>query len=224
MDKLLINDSGQLWRSGEGKLIRGRVFSQDVLQDGLVFWGAADPNYLTLVSDGVNQRVSEAYDIRGNGLNMIQNTLVDRPLHLANYIQFANKEFLSMAAQSAKSMFIVMKLNATTLQWKGIGLSTTILGAHAGGNFNNLVSTTPRLHYINLISKTGSTPYNINRNIFHTLFDTSIVNQIMRVGSVNTETYIATYNIYEWGWYNRVLTEHEVIYNINALNAKYSIF
>jgi hypothetical protein len=29
--------------------------------------------------------------------------------------------------------------------------------------------------------------------------------------------------IYEWGWYNRLLTESEVIYNQNALMKKYGI-
>jgi hypothetical protein len=28
----------------------------------------------------------------------------------------------------------------------------------------------------------------------------------------------------EWGWYNRLLSETEVIYNINCLNQKYAIF
>jgi hypothetical protein len=67
-DILLKNSEGKIWANNAGKILLGKKFSEDVIQDGLTFWGRTNPLFLTLI----NGYVSEAYDVRGNGTKMIQ--------------------------------------------------------------------------------------------------------------------------------------------------------
>jgi hypothetical protein len=219
MDKLLVNDSGQLWRSADNRLIKGRVFSQDVLQDGLVFWGAADPNFLTLV-DGL---VSEAYDIRNTGAKMIQNTVANRPPYSSgNGIDMGGKELTANFTSTVRTMFhvILAKANSPSLL---LGNSSNYLEAAFGYTKYTIVNSSTYYHYRNLgkfNSLTGQ-PSAITigqKMVAHTLDDFNKTNYTMRLYAA-TNAYVI-----EWGWYNRVLTEQEVVYNVNALNAKYSIF
>ncbi len=73
--KILRNTEGKIWANENLIPIRNRPFEETILQNGLVFWGRADSNYLTVV-DGL---VSEVYDIRGTGIKMSQSTVTARP-------------------------------------------------------------------------------------------------------------------------------------------------
>jgi len=226
MEKIIKNDAGKISLNQDNKILKTRPFTETVLQDGLSFLGsAADPAYLTLV----NGLVSEAYDIRGNGNKMIQNTILNRPQLIGNYLNCVDIKKLTMSNASAKSMFIVISgISTNNSDLYGIGYGE-------GGSASNWITLgkqynitqyshcnagiNQKIFYANL-SKGLTSP--VGYKILHTLNDPLIVNTIISVGSL----YSATSNckIYEWGWYNRILNETEVLYNINALNTKYSIF
>ena len=216
-DKILKNATGEIWKNTDGKIIKNRVFSESVLTDGLQFWGVADSNYLTLVSG----LVSEAYDIRGAGQKMIQNTVGYRPTLINNLIYFNNYySVLSKTGGSMLSAFMVFK----AAEWSGItstgGYNTKFLGSTAsnkgmfgGGTHSCYVNSTK---YVNV----PGPALNSTLTIIHSLTNMS-VGSTHTLGCLSASVGMA---VKEWGWYNRLLSDREIIYNINALNAKYAIF
>lgn len=212
------SSDGKIWKNSDGKILKAKTFSQEVIQNGLAFWGSADPNFLTIV-DGL---VSEAYDIRGTGVKMIQNTVIYRFGHSINKLtsNSANPK-LSLSNQIVKSMFIVVKCSISSDSW---GLGHTY---HRGIELypSNIrytnYSGTSGYYSINGVKKIAASS-STSINVIHSIdsYDGSL--NTMNLGSYGNA--YMTAEIYEWGWYNRVLSEMEVIYNINALNKKYAIF
>lgn len=221
MANILKNTSGQIWENTEGKIFTSTPMNQNVIQDGLAFWGRADSNFLTIV-DGL---VSEAYDVRGTGVKMTQSTVINRPAYTPNslYITLANQK-LTRASNSALSMFLVFKGNGTG----GVGLGYDFYnGIFSSGVSPVLCSYKKSNTYqtffdndVKYVNTTGPRP--TSGVVLHTL-TSFLSNTSLSVGDLAGNAGNA-YSIYEWGWYNRVLNELEVVYNTNALNARYSIF
>ncbi len=221
-DIFIKNTNGEIWKNTDGAILKAKKFNEIPIQQGLSFWGAADPNYLTLV-DGL---VSEAYDIRGTGAKMIQNTVANRLIYEGNYIRLINSsDHLAKISENASSMFIVcyIPLDNTTNNPTGIGKQSGFgLGVHTKMTY--YVNSTSSIAYVNdikynpLVNISG-----IGSKIMHTITNPAIVNSTIKIGDYET-TGQANFRIYEWGWYDRVLTEMEVIYNINALNMKWGVF
>jgi hypothetical protein len=225
-DTFIKQATGEFMKDSNGIYLKSRPFNQQVIQDGLSFWGSADPNYLTLI-DGL---VSEAYDIRGTGQKMIQNTVANRPILLNNSLLFDSTDILSKANESAKTMFVVINAKYSgTLGVGGIGTSQADGLKELGSLWSNqgyTQTSSPIYMFYNSDKRSTAFPAasisNVNV-ILHSFYDFNIINKTMLVGGALYSS-SGSVKIIEWGWYNRVLTEPEVIYNINALNAKYSIF
>ncbi len=110
---LIQNLDNTIWRDATGKLLMSRPFEQTIIQEGLTFWGSADPSYLTII-DG---KVSEAYDIRGTGQKMIQNTVLRRMTYTKRYLKVTGQQFLATATNDSnfKSAFIVVRVRQIIL-------------------------------------------------------------------------------------------------------------
>ncbi len=228
MEKIIIdNVSGKVLKDSQGRILKDRPFNETPIQDGLVFWGQAAPEYLTIV-DGL---ISEAYDVRGNGLKMVQNTVAER-------LYFANNEIyggsvlksLSIANQTVKSIFMVAKLEV------GFGAQNLVLSAgevnrnglgygmftSGWGTFDSINYNILKPFYANNTKYTEGIARNTTYRIYHSLYDFTF-NNLNMILKMQAQLPIIPL-IKEWGWYNRLLSEQEVIYNINALNAKHQIF
>jgi len=223
-EKIIQNDAGKIWINADNKIIKTRPFSETVIQDGLAFWGAGDPNYLTII----NGFVSEAYDIRGTGEKMIQNTVINRLTHTNNYLtqsDIVNSKSLSKSVTNVKSLFVVMKLSINNNRTWGLGINdSNMLGYYLVSNIGLYISPSIKSYYFNDIKKSISS-YTTSNIILHS-FDNINLNGNIYLGVINQSFPYNDLNprIYEWGWYNRVLKEQEVLRNVNALNTKYSIF
>jgi hypothetical protein len=223
-DVILKNNAGKIWVNGAGKVLKAKQFSEIPIQDGLAFWGQADPALLTIV-DGL---VSEAYDVRdgyGGARKMIQNTVSLRPSLITDYLLFNGKNIV-INSQNLKSMFVVISartylsgllINGT---YKGIGVVNTNNYIKSGGSVFPGSNIPGEYFYANN-TKTQLQETVGEWFICHSLTDLNVINLPIYLTS-QTDTYNAMFK--EWGWYNRVLSETEVIYNINCLNQKYSIF
>ena len=217
-DQILKSTSDKIWVNSAGKVMKAKKFNESVLQVGLSFWGAADPNYLTLV-DGL---VSEAYDIRGTGEKMIQNTVINRPAFTSNMIGdgASASKYLNMSGQNIRSMFIVM---IPTNFFCGLGTSYSVPYIGRGITKLGLLTSSISTYnsYVNNIKYTDGYTFS-NNSIKYIISSLDSVNySIITLGDLAGGKGC---KVLEWGWYNRVLSELEVIYNINALNTKYSIF
>lgn len=221
-DTFIKQASGEYIKDSNGIYLKSRPFNQQVIQSGLSFWGSSDPSFLTIV-DG---KISEAYDIRNTGIKMTQPTVLSRPELSGWYINFKNLQTLTIASQSVKTVFIVMKVNAQIATSGGgliSGVGNTVFGALLTNTFRNLVSNVQRPFYAN-ISKINSTFTFVAGTTYSytSLYEITTTSASMSIGVFNNATW--DISVLEWGWYNRVLTEQEVVYNQNALNAKYLIF
>lgn len=226
-EKIIKNYAGKIYINGDNKIIKTRPFSETVIQNGLQFWGAADPAYLTLV----NGLISEAYDIRGTGQKLIQNTVVNRPTFIDNcfFIDASKLNYLiSNSSYIIKEMFIVLQYSASTgnVVFTGIGTTTNVLGSINEAE-RHRINDTPSAFYKNLniisVDATYTTSFQIKHSIggsynFNSAFNFNVGCFFGTMGAGKT------IKIKEFGVYNRVLNITERLYNINALNAKYSIF
>jgi len=238
-DLILKNNAGKIWVNGDGKVLKAKQFSEIPIQDGLAFWGKADPALLTTV-DGL---ISEAYDVRdgyGGARKMIQNTAINRPEYINNSIRSTvintttGHQSLSMASQNIRNMFICLKVISATVYINGIsvaynaGLIAPGLGQSGGNKFgfplNNGIEWQDSYINNNKLDNTYYTGVLNTIYIQSTLTDVKYINSPIYIGAGRTSTTPSIVEIYEWGWYNRVLSETEVIYNINCLNQKYSIY
>jgi len=219
-DIFIKNASGEIWKNSEGAILKAKKFNEMPIQQGLTFWGAADPRYLTLV-DGL---VSEAYDVRGTGAKMAQVTIANRPSLYSNSIRFTGNHKLTITT-TALNGFIVFKSVANTGNNIGLGgARLSYLGERQDRPGFINVGAILDYYYGNNVKFNTFMPQNNNLQILHTINGNLIVNNnTMILGTLYNET-VPDVQIVEWGWYNRVLAELEVIYNINALNAKYQIF
>jgi Ca2+-binding RTX toxin-like protein len=222
-NQILIDSQGKIWRNASGQILRNRPFNEMPLQDGLVFWGAADPDYLTLV-DG---RVSEAYDIRGTGVKMIQNTVASRLSYNNLGFIFATGDSQSFGATiSTRSAFIVIA------RTNGLGGTSNVMGITNNGSlFSSGLGTASANVFI-----VGGTSYSLLANETFAMSPiASNLNQVyVLVGDFPTtatgllmhtaHTGGARANIYEWGAYDRVLSLGEKIYISNAINARYNLY
>lgn len=229
------NSDGKIWKNSDGKILKAKTFSEDVIQNGLAFWGVANPSYLTTI-DGL---ISEAYDIRETNFvtpiygKMIQNTVSSRPTLYNSSIRFNRVntfQFLQKSNVSAKSIFLVQKIisAAPNQGWGGIGLNfSTFLGDKYLGhafyiNSNNLNAYRNNVRYTPLsnLSANDNTLY-----ILSTLSDFNLNDVTLQVGNIHAinYSYLPIWEVLEWGWYNRLLSEMEVIYNQNALMKKYGL-
>jgi hypothetical protein len=229
------SSDGKIWKNTSGKIIKAKVFSEDVIQNGLVFWGRADANLLTLV-DGL---VSEAYDVRETNFTsptygkFIQNTVTYRGLYNAfGYIDFSDattsyKALTKTNSINIKSLFVVFRVK-TPGNISRIGIGGGAVESRLGGYNSalltyNINSTSTSPFYINNEYKTASVSSTSYPNfvIMHSIADFNYSSNLV-VG--NVYPYGNGGYLKEFGYYNRVLSTFEIIYNINALNAKYSIF
>ena len=218
-DQILKSTSDKIWVNSAGKVMKAKKFNESVLQVGLSFWGAADPAYLTII-DGL---VSEAYDIRGTGQKMVQNTVTRRPKLILNELLFSrSNDSLYMNSQSARSVFIIMKIPVGGQTVHGIRGSSMDLGTTTSQYGYGQYPTYTYNYYFNNIEKTVLTSNPFTYVILHSKYDFNTINSLITIG----DFYGYQLNCYikEWGWYNRILTDIEINYNINALNAKYQIF
>ncbi len=231
MEKIIIdNVSGKVLKDSQGRILKDRPFNETPIQDGLVFWGQAAPEYLTIV-DGL---VSEAYDVRGNGLKMVQNTVVKRPSYNGS-LKFVGKQFLTSLNNepNTKTFFIIIKnVSSSPNSYAGIGNMNTYSGSYQRilGKLGHewvhlLVEGNYASFYKNNAIVNRVLAVNNQKNILHSIVNVNFLNIPILLGSISDlHSFNTDFEISEWGWYNRVLLEQEIIYNINALNAKYQIF
>jgi hypothetical protein len=215
-DIFIKNPTGEIWKNSDGAILKAKKLNEMPIQQGLEFWSAADPAYLTII-DGL---VSEAYDLRGTGQKMIQPNIVNRFTFINGIIYASYSEinkYLYKTNVNIKTGFIVMKAPNITQQ-TGLWVSNSLaLWTNSADQYTIGLFFRNNIKY----NITASVPNIVtNRKIMHTLTDFNQTNITLRVHDLG---YGPT-ELLEWGWYDRVLTEMEVIYNINALNAKYSIF
>lgn len=227
MNNILKDGSGNILKDSLGNIVKERPLNQSVIQDGLQFWGQADVNYLTIV-DGL---VSEAYDIRGTGVKFSQSTITKRPYLSANKLVM-NGTTLNSSLFGYSHLFIVLQNTGGSNNYKGIGVYNNpfnTLGFFSNAYTGHMLSNDggiDRIFYINNTKYTTRQGINTNKIILHTV--TPITNNPivgLRIGNIIDNAPNNEYlEVYEWGAYNRLLSEAEIFYNINALNAKYSIF
>ena len=216
-EKILKNVSNQIWETTSNQIIKSRPFSETPILNGLQFWGQANPDYLTII-DG---KVSEAYDVRGTGAKMIQNTVAYRPIYTNNSLYFVNGS-LNLYAAGVKSMFIVMKNVSDNFNGLGISYEDINLGYNYFGKQYALYNNTTKLNlYVNNTAyiANGKSPDGLF-NILHSVSDCNSTGTF-NLGAQNISGWCY---VKEWGWYNRVLNTGEIIYNINALNTRNQIF
>ena len=219
MADLIIKDTnGKIWKDSTGKILKARKFSETVIQNGLTFWGAADPNYLTLV----NGLVSEAYDIRNNGLKMIQNTVSERPYYSSGYLRtYGTGKLASNFTTNALSMFLVLKCSASYNGMTGLGSSISYNLGTNGSIVQYAINNVSSPYYLNNTYYSAATSANTTIKVMHTIANSAIYSQTMTLGEIsNNLNYVY---MYEWGWYNRVLNATEIIYNINAMMTKHNL-
>ena len=73
-EKILMNSNGKIFMNTDNIILKSRPVSQELIPNGLFFWGVADPSYVT-VDSGYVTRLN---DVRGNGRYMIQNTVASK--------------------------------------------------------------------------------------------------------------------------------------------------
>lgn len=231
-DLILKNADGKIWKNSDGKVLKARKMSQTVIQNGLAFWGAADPNFLTLV-DGL---VSEAYDLRETNFGspvygkLSQSTVAYRAEYSGNILNsyggllFANgsTKNLNKTATAVKSAFIVAKSIAGN-GYQGIGTAYNYtLNLTSANNTSYYLVNNGQSYYYQNLNKRNASFNNTGFTVLHTFDNFNTSGQVyignIVVGSLNLNIIIV-----EWGWYNRLLNETEVIYNQNALMKKYGI-
>lgn len=230
-----INTTGEAIVDSNNRTIKDIPFNQYPIQDGLVFWSNTQSQNIVLI-DG---KVYQAYDIRDtnhtNSLYMVQNSSTNRPIYNYYYkdstIRTQSTSLYLNSSQSSvmKSAFLIGRtvevggdsaasqnsLLGTQHQHSGIGGSSGAIRYQLGGsNFKRA--------YVN-----NSLYTNCNVNIgvpnyfiIHTAENMNLSTPVTLGYGVNN----GSISILEWGWYNRVLNDAEVIYNINALNQKYNIY
>jgi hypothetical protein len=209
MDVALKTSAGEIIKTSGGKVIKVRKFSETVIQDGLQFWGVAQPDKVTLV-DGL---VSELYDVRDNNLKVIQPTVSSRPGFYNNKLIFSGIKQLYATNQNVSSMFMVFS-----------GGSLFYIYAYSTYKFGKLnymnyyVNNVAKDFYADL-TKTTSILNNTLKS-FHTLYDFNVINATLTIGGYGSTTNV---KLHEFGWYDRVLNETEVLYNQNALMTKYNL-
>jgi len=239
-DVILKNNAGKIWVNGAGKVLKAKQFSEIPIQDGLAFWGQADPALLTIV-DGL---VSEAYDVRdgyGGARKMDQTNVSDRPILNSDHLFFTgqNKTLLG-TSQLMVDRFIIFKSNTNT-NYSADGLSSGLnktIRYNVLGAIGSLVSGVGGIAWLgnNVRHSSGLSPF-FHNNIKYTLgksystdkcimisLGNPYVTDYPCIGHGRGDSFSGEFQLYEWGWYNRVLSETEVIYNINCLNQKYSLF
>lgn len=228
MVAILKDQNNRIWKDTSGRILKSAPFNQQVLQSGLSFWGVSDPNFMTLVSD----KISELYDFRDTGKTgvtygkMVQDTDANRPVFNGIEINFQNDWITHNFTTSAYTFFIVSKNGGRS----GIGVASSgsenyFLGTNDSGNISlnkDSISYSNKYFYKNTTKSitpvSGSGVYNIAHSLDLFLQIGNISVGLMRTISGTN------YDVKEFGWYNRVLSESEIVYNINALNAKYNIF
>lgn len=196
-----------IWKDADGVLLKTIPFSTDVVQRDLSFFGMADLSYLTLV----NGAVSEAYDIRGTGNKMIQNTVVYRPVYTNGQLDFVQKTLSTTATQNYKSVFLVIK-------YVSVGyLENTITGLL---NRYNVFYTDTNTPVICNLSEIGNSEVGKLCVVHtHSLPVRTSLSAVI-IGSLGS---YSNYSIKSWGWYDRVLTKAEAKHNVNALMQMFNI-
>lgn len=218
MTKILKDQSNRLWKDNTGKILRTQDFNTQVLQSGLSFWGIADANYMTLVGG----KISELYDFRDPSKTgatygkMVQYTDINRPIFQNNgiYVSSTNGLKLTSPSTTTRSLFIVSK--------RLTGSPNDCCLGTAGDN---------GIRNSGLFSSGLGTMY--TNTTKHSTSFSSIVEILYVAGSVSdfnaVSATLSIYNtngsgyVYEFGWYNRLLSEQEVLYNQQALMQKYNI-
>jgi len=221
-DIFIKNVNGQIWKNSDGVILKAKKFNEMPIQQGLSFWGAADPNYLTVI-DGL---VSEAYDIRGTGAKMIQNTVSARPVFNTNYLSFVGTGLqLQISLSGIRSIFLVFHSYAQNNPRLGFGYSdSSFIGDRVTQGHGMFVNAVAKTFYRNNTKYTSYVSPTNSFVIAHSFTNDLNVSAGFFLGASYPAAQISPCFVKEWGAYNRVLSEMEVIYNVNALNAKYSIF
>lgn len=222
--RILISPENKFW-TYDNKIVTDVPFNTIPLQEDLTFWSSSEEQNLEII-DGL---VRTAYDIRDTNkdfpLFMQQTLEVNRPSFLNNEIYFnkSASKLLSSISQSPKSAFIVMRLDILTGNRLAIGREGGELGSLLTsltlrvGAVDNKTYLFNNNKYVAPISTSNA----LNTCIMHSLTPMSF-NAIMEIGIIFPTG--AFGKVLEWGWYNRVLTEKEALYNVNAMNSKYKIF
>jgi hypothetical protein len=130
-------------------------------------------------------------------------------------------KFLSLSS-TIKSGFIVMKKNGGSIN--GLGNASAgfdQLGIIVNAGYRR--SSVEKTFYKNLTKYVGVQAAVAVNEVFalSTVTDYNFTGSL-QIGTTNT-TQPGNDYILEWGWYNRVLTEMEIIYNQNALMKRYNI-
>jgi len=217
MERILKDNTNKIWVNTSNQIIKERPFSETVIQNGLVFWGQANPDYLTIV-DGL---VSEAYDVRGTGTKMIQNTVSWRPTFGINCLQFRLNGQLYISGTSASTLFLVCQNAGGSSYYKGLGSSNGDMIGWINYNIIYKASGVNSYYYLNTL-RTNSLQANSNKIILHS--EQPIAMTTVNLGKTVINQSTEYLDVYEWGWYNRVLSVQEIIYNINALNIRNKVF
>jgi hypothetical protein len=228
--RVLKDSSDKIWLNSDGKVLKDFPIYPSPTQRGLQFWGRADASLLT-IDDGL---VSEAYDVRdgyGGTRKMVQATVGNRPSFVTK-ITISGDKFLSAnSSTDSKSGFIVLSIGSTTFTENLSGLIRR--GAAAGSDgvglgIRNSVFKFPKYdinneYYRNNAKQTSTSSIITQPTILHSLGTWINISGVVSIGSGRIG-YNAYLDILEWGWYNRVLSEKEVQYNVATLNTRYNIF
>jgi hypothetical protein len=227
--RILKDSNNNIWKNTDGKILVDTPIYPAPIQRGLSFWGRAEASLLNL-SSGL---VTEAYDVRdgyGGIRKMVQGVIANKPTFTSGYIRCDTSKLISSTSvQSPKSMFIVLNQTSSTANsvagigyvsgsqvsgWRYLGKGYNANYVHSIGQTGNPYS----LFYGNITKATSIT---VGYKILHTLVDCNISSLTISIGQLYST---GQCDISEWGWYNRVLTEQEVLYNIAALNERYKTY
>ena len=234
MRRVITNGTGNPYRDVNGKIYMDVPLEGNPLQNGLVFWSNSQPEQLDIINSGGINYISNAYDIRdvdhNFALRMTQGTAANRAALTTNgEIDFTGlKTLLTTTTSSVRSLFVVVARVGSVFRC-GLGSSSinaiinpnVVSGGSNQFGYSTTYTTGSSLHYINTTKKTSGTVVNIN--------DYKILHSLEEYGGTINLTFgtlggASDFKVLEWGWYDRVLTEKEALFNVNALNQRYNIF
>lgn len=229
-EKILKNIDGNILIDENDNVLRRSLFTTDVIQTGLVFWSSSEIANLNII-DGL---IASAYDIRDpshvGSLYMTQGNSSLRPSlnqYGAFVIQPSVKYLTATQTTVMYSAFLVGKCvttggDAAVTQAALLGYGRRGIGGTRNYVRYQLATVSYTTAFYNGV-KYNNLNLSIATNayyIIHSKFDIRLSNSfVLGCGSGTANT-----SVLEWGWYNRILNDKEIIYNTNALNEKYNIF
>jgi len=234
MNAILKDSNGNILKDSLGNIVKERPYSQSLLQNGLHAQFDAAIDYLTLVGSDVQEWIAS----NNAAIKFVQNTIAQRPVWNGSELDFSTKATYNQMTLNntinTKAVFMVIK-NKTNPS--NLNSPITMFGSNENNGFvanNGNWGTTGA--YINVISYGGGITYhafkqnltaktniaNISAYSIISFYGTPLTNWNL-LGSLYAP-YGSNNIIKHLSIYNRILSESEMVYNINALNAIYSIF